>query len=126
MKSQQQILYDALYRLSDEQGYDTYVDKPMYDVAYPFVYIRNADLRPIELKRIQYAEFETNIEIFSTSRKEARDIADNLLSKMQVLKAGGFSYRLQLNGTTVREFQEQVGNHEVIHYLLIEARFKNI
>lgn len=126
MKPYAQLLYDELFKTSQRIGVDTYAEKPMSDVAYPFVYIRNVDTSMRPLKRLVYGVYNANIEVFSDERSIGNTIVNDLLKEMLHVHTEHITFQMRMQETNVREFEEQLDNQQTIHYFLIEATYQNL
>lgn len=99
MKANSQQVYDALFGLSAELGYDTYNELPPPGTAYPFVYIGQITQTQRFNKTHIYPGFTAVVDIWGLSRKEVSEVAQDLLVEYQFLEVNHLAMTLDLNAT---------------------------
>lgn len=88
MKSPQQQIYDAVFLLSMNLGYDTYNKLPSDGVSYPFVYI-GEQLSDDAVNKSTVTGLVTQyIRVYNNSdrRRETTDIVNNLIREIRKLR----------------------------------------
>lgn len=124
MKSPQQIIYDAVYRASQDAGYRTFDFLPPAKERYPFVYIGEQFDDDTVHKTVVTGELRQTIHIYHThkNRGEVSSMIDELKRRMWNLgKTEGLPFRCtHTNGQMI---PENTTGAPLLHGI-VEAVFK--
>ena len=79
--SASQLIYDKLFEISEELGYDTYDFLPPENTSYPFVVVQSTQLRVNPTKTLLLGDIDVYIDIYGdeSSRREVANIGTNLI-----------------------------------------------
>lgn len=121
MKSPQQQLFDHLFLMSLNLGYETYMDLPPDGANYPFVYIGEQFTNDIANKTNVMGEVTQYIRIYGSneSRRQVTDLVNDLVREIRKLRHTDTFYvsvnalRQQVMVETVTPSKPIVGRIEI-------------
>jgi len=97
--SASQLIYDELFKISQELGYDTYDFLPPENTSYPFVVVQSTQLRVNPTKTLLLGDIDVYIDIYGdeSSRREVANIGTNLIVAASRISLNGIK---PLSGVT--------------------------
>lgn len=93
-KAPDQIIYDAVFQVSQQLGYDTYMYLPPHEVAYPFVFLGEVFLEDRHTKSGPFGDVQITAHVFHDymKRSEVTSMMSQIKSNLYSLRKVGSIY----------------------------------
>lgn len=126
MKSPEQAIFDAMYAISKELGYDTYLYRPIDEVGYPFVELSDTQTFHRGTKDYILGRVPLTINIWGDFKKrnEVTLMSANLMDKaLQIRSVDNYDFRLNINASNIRTMKDTTTNTPLWR-IIMELEFK--
>lgn len=124
-KSPQQQIFDAVFSLSLNLGYDTYDFLPPKNAKYPFVYVGEQFDQDRLTKSNIYGRVQQTIHVYHTvrNRRAVTDIMDRLRRECRALRRTE-NFHVSVRSANAQVTNETAGTEQLKHGILeIEFQF---
>lgn len=122
-----QELFDAVFKICEDLGYDTYDYLPSEGTDYPFVYLGESQELPKETKTVIFGKIQQMIHIYGlqTERKQVSDMKGAILEQVRNLrKTKNFNWKISNNQTQPQMIPDKSTNTALWHGVIpLEMQF---
>ncbi|MBU5370532.1 phage capsid protein [Enterococcus avium] len=128
MKSPQQIVFDELFKLSLDLGYETYDDKPLSNAKYPFVEFEYAQQIESSIKLARKGIVPISFSVWGSQKKrnEVSTMAGSLFdAALKGFSKEGYFFTLNRSVSSIT-IQTDTSTNTKLYRGLIELEFQFI
>lgn len=122
MKTPDQALYDALFKICIGLKYKTYDFLPPEGTGYPFVVVGNTEILPFSTKSYAIGRIAARVDVWASykSRKQASDMMNKIVYKASTIKhlQDNIKCSLRINDTNIRLLQDNSTNDNLWHGII--------
>lgn len=118
-KSPQQSIFDAVFLLSSNLGYDTYDFLPPKDAKYPFVYVGAQFAQDLNTKTSVYGRVQQTVHVYDTvrNRRTVTDMMDAIKAECRKLKRTE-NFHITVKNINSQAMNETAGTDQLKHGII--------